>query len=161
MPAELLPTIIGWIHNIAVIIWIGGAFYFEFILRPNLLGVVPDEAKKLNQGVARRFMPLAWVSVVIIAVTGILRLFGAGAGELFWFLNAGSYSITLYLKLGIFVVMIVLGGLVGFLAQKLPKATSREEAMTIQRNMKIIMRVNILLGVIVVLLSVGLRLGGF
>ena len=159
MVADIIEVTVGWIHILSALFWLGGMIYFELILRPSLSGVSPEEIQKINQGIGKRFGPLAWLAIAVIAITGTIRTVQqstlSGIDALL-----DMSDMTLNLKVAIFIVMVIIGGVSYFTIQKLPKAKSREEALEIQKRLVLLVRSNIILGIIVLFLAVGLREGG-
>ncbi|MFQ5950926.1 MAG: hypothetical protein ACE5KH_02440, partial [Candidatus Geothermarchaeales archaeon] len=66
---DIYQIALGWIHLLAVITWVGGSIFADRILAPSLTSVPPNHAGKLFQAVSKRFTPLAWVAVGLIATT--------------------------------------------------------------------------------------------
>jgi uncharacterized membrane protein len=59
------------LHQLAVIIWVGGMFFAHMALRPAIKDVVraPDRLV-LMLAVLRRFFPWVWVSIILLWGTG-------------------------------------------------------------------------------------------
>lgn len=155
---DVIHLTLGWIHLLAVIFWIGGAIFFDMILQPSLKSISPDQLGKLNQAVVKRFMPLVWGAIIIIAATGLLQanyigvlssnvLFGTGYGN------------VLLVKMVIFLVMLMIGLVITRVGIRLSRGATPEYAMRAQKQIKILSEANIVLGIIVVLLAVTLRIG--
>ncbi|MFQ5815893.1 MAG: DUF4149 domain-containing protein [Candidatus Hydrothermarchaeaceae archaeon] len=160
MVADILMVLLAWIHVLAVVVWLGGAIFFTFIVVPNLSGLPPQEAGKLSGGISKQFMPIAWVAAVVLAITGLLRMFLAGTLNTNILLNS-SYGVSLLLKLLIFVVIVIIAALITTTAQKLEKPESPEVAMVAQKRVALLAKMNIALITTVILLAAGVRYGGF
>jgi uncharacterized membrane protein len=160
MAGNILAVFLSWIHILTVIIWGGGAVFLTFILTPKLTVLPPQEASKLGGEVSKLFTKVGWTSIVLIALTGLLRMYSMDALSIN-FLLTGSYGNTLLLKILIFAAMVILITLITKTGQNLEKASSPQEAMALQKRLSTLSKTTIYLGLIVVFLSVGLRYGGF
>lgn len=89
IPTAWLPFIVGlfdqdtdslaqifyaYIHDIAIAVYIGGAVAMEFVLGPAQASIPPAQAQVMGKKTADRFLWLAWGSLLLILVTGLLRL---------------------------------------------------------------------------------------
>ncbi len=162
-PADL---ILGWIHLLSIIIWIGGAIFYDRILQTSLKTIAPDQAGKLVQDIMKRFIPLVWVSLIAVAATGLLR---AGARGVLTSnaLASTSYGNLLLAKMSLFLVIIVIGvvitrtGLKLFklappASQGVPLGPPPAFVIKAQQRIKMLSEINIGLGVVAVLLAVAL-----
>ncbi len=105
--AWLLPVITDWLHLVFVSVWLGGVAYYAGVVVPQVLAqraLVPA----LGASIAK-FSPLAVMSVLVIALTGIIQ--GAGFVGSFDALFNTDYGRALLLKLSAFVVLIGFGAL--------------------------------------------------
>lgn len=74
MPAWAL-AIAYWLHMAATIVWIGGLFFQAAILAPSIARSVPGPSRAgLLLAVRRRFEPLAWLSLAVLAFTGMMQM---------------------------------------------------------------------------------------
>lgn len=77
MPDDLttwLHIIYGYLHNLSVATYLGGAVAMEFVLGPAQQSIPPAQAQIMGKKTADRFLWLAWGSLLLILITGILRL---------------------------------------------------------------------------------------
>jgi uncharacterized membrane protein len=65
--------IINIIHLLATATWLGGAIFMKVVLEPSAKKIDPREAGKLMGIVAPRFSAVAWLSIILLVVTGILK----------------------------------------------------------------------------------------
>lgn len=65
--------IINYLHLLGTIIWIGGAIYMHLVLQPSLKSIDPREGGKLQGIVAKRFSIIAWSSILVLIITGLLK----------------------------------------------------------------------------------------
>lgn len=106
-PAWLLPVITDWLHLVFVSIWIGGVAYYAGVVVPQVLAqrsFVPA----LGASIAK-FSPLAMMSVLVIAITGIIQ--SASFVSSFDALFNTNYGRALLLKLMVFLVLMGFGAL--------------------------------------------------
>lgn len=74
MPAWAL-AIAYWLHMAATIVWIGGLFFQAAILAPAIARNMPSPSRAgLLLAVRRRFEPLAWLSLAVLAFTGMAQM---------------------------------------------------------------------------------------
>ncbi|MFQ5592815.1 MAG: CopD family protein [Anaerolineae bacterium] len=116
-----LATVADWIHLLANSAWIGGLFALTLAFMPALRRL-PDERRRLVLMITlRRFSTLAVRSVFVVAATG------AFSAALHFLLPADlvetPYGLTLLLKLGL-VLLILLIGLANNMALR-PEAIAR------------------------------------
>jgi uncharacterized membrane protein len=153
-------VLLGWIHILAVVIWGGGAVFLTFIYTPNSARLPPKEAASLGQAVSKQFAKLGWLMIILIAVTGLLRMYLVNMLSLSLLLNT-SYGQILLVKGLIFLVMIVLVMQITSTGMKLEKVSSPEDALPLQKRLGLLSKTTISLGFVAVLLAVALRHGGF
>ncbi len=70
-------TLAFWLHMAATVVWIGGLFYQAAVLSPALTRHLSarDQAALLGS-LQRRFQPLAWLSLAVLVVTGLVQMSG-------------------------------------------------------------------------------------
>uniref|UniRef100_A0A7C5VW11 DUF4149 domain-containing protein n=1 Tax=Thermomicrobium roseum TaxID=500 RepID=A0A7C5VW11_THERO len=70
---EWLWTTVRWIHLVAMAFWLGGQLFLILVVRPILRRELDrPQQTTLTAALGRRFSPLAWVSLVLLIVTGWL-----------------------------------------------------------------------------------------
>jgi uncharacterized membrane protein len=157
---NILLVLLTWIHVLGFVVWLGGAIFFSFILVKNLTVLPPQERGKLMGAVEQQFTPIAWTSLIVIAITGLLIMLLTGSLNID-LLAGTSYGITLLLKIIVFGGIVVMGYMISTTFKKISSASSPEEAMVLQNRIGKISKTNITLGVIAILLAVRLTYGGF
>jgi copper transport protein len=128
-PEWVLPVIADWLHFSFVAIWLGGVAYFAGVVVPQVLqqrALVPALGASIE-----KFSPLAIMSVLVIAITGIIQS-SSFVGSFDALLNT-DYGRALLLKISVFLVLIAFGALHQFVvAPKITawraKAETQEEA---------------------------------
>lgn len=153
--------IIGWIHIMATVIWIGGIFFFDRILPPPMKELEPPQAGKLNQAVVKRFTPVAWLSIIVIIATGLIRAAGIGAFNLDTLFNT-LYGNLLLGKMGLVVIMIINGLIITATSLRMSKLAaasppSQEELAQLGLRIKSLSGTNLILGTVTIFLAVALR----
>ncbi len=61
------------LHLLAVITWLGGMLFMNLVLMPGMSVLEPMQRGMLTGAVAKRFSILAWSSVIVLIITGILK----------------------------------------------------------------------------------------
>ena len=143
-----MPVIAITAHVLAVIIWIGGMFFGFVALRPALRGMDTLAAARFWCTVLGRFLPWVWAAIVVLLASGSYMVFNSfdGFGQLPWF-------VQFMMAIGIFMMMLV--GHLSFSAfKKLKRAVAAEDAALAAkplRQIRIIMDVNLILGLLIVI----------
>lgn len=73
-PQLLYHTLLGYIHDLSIAVYLGGAVAMEFVLGPAQASIPPAQAQVMGQKTSDRFLWLAWGSLLLILITGVLRL---------------------------------------------------------------------------------------
>ncbi|HMQ02738.1 MAG TPA: copper resistance protein CopC [Pyrinomonadaceae bacterium] len=111
-----------WLHLAAASIWIGGLFVIAFAIPPVLRGIDPDAANEQLATWIRRFTRLAVPAVILLALTGLYNSWIHV--DSFSALIETTYGQVLLTKVLIAGVMVVLGGINGFILQRQLEAGS-------------------------------------
>ncbi len=181
MPDDLstwLHIIYGFLHNISVATYIGGAVAMEFVLGPAQASIPPAQAQVMGQKTADRFLWLAWGSLIAILITGILRLQHMGFISGSWpFLESPlelseSYGRTVLAMFSLWCLLALNGGLITFvfrprMSDKITPGTSAAQ-VTASQNAKIraatwiqrLTRIDLGVALFVALLGASLKWGG-
>jgi copper transport protein len=117
-PEWLLPVIADWLHFIFVAIWLGGVAYYAGVLVPQVLkqrALAPALGASIE-----KFSPLAIMSVLVIAITGIIQS-ASFVGSFDALLNT-DYGRALLAKIVVFLVLIAFGAFHQFVIA--PKITA-------------------------------------
>jgi len=166
------------LHDLAFAVYIGGLFYAEIVLAPAASAVAPAQSAVVSRKAGDRQMIISWTALLVILVTGILRLgymhLLAFTGTFFLLpaTASSSFGQTIFAMFGLWCVLIALGlvmtfvlrpALVGKIDPTLPQAERerrQERMMSAARWMPIVMRVDLLVAVIIAVLGVSLTSGG-
>lgn len=168
----------GFLHDIAIAVYIGGAVAMEFVLGPAQKSIPPAQAQIMGQKTADRFLWLVWGSLLVIIVTGFLRLeqlgmIGSGwpffQGRLDWDF---SYGRTIFAMLAIWLVLLINGIIITFflrprLAGRMSSGVSSTQATRTQDSqisaaqwVERLSRADLALALTAALLGASLKLGG-
>ncbi|MCX2726387.1 CopD family protein [Thermomicrobium sp. 4228-Ro] len=160
--SEWLWATIRWLHLVALSFWLGGQLFLVLVVQPVLRLTVPDRAQRLalTATLGRRYSPLAWVSLGIMIVTGLLLGTHRGVqwtALLSW--NPG-YGRTLAIKMllvGIVLVLTVLHGrLIGprlAVAARAPHNPHDRGYRQLARWSRVVSSLNLMLTLVIVLLA--------
>ena len=156
-------TLANWLHMLATVIWIGGMIIFPFVLVPaarQVLGEGPAMGKLMGAA-AKRFAPLAILSMVVLLVTGMVMMMASsgysGMGDI-----QGRWATVMLLKHVLVLVMMAIGIYMGAVImkkmQKLagtgegppsdPQALAKLQALQMK-----LAKINLVLALVVLLLT--------
>ncbi|HSN18866.1 MAG TPA: CopD family protein [Gammaproteobacteria bacterium] len=142
-----MPVIAITAHVLAVIIWIGGMFFGFVALRPAMRGMDTLAAARFWCTALGRFLPWVWAAIVVLLASGTYMVFNSfdGFAQLPWF-------VQFMMGIGIFMMMLV-AHLTFSAFKKLKRAVAADDAALAAkalRQIRIIMDVNLILGLLIV-----------
>jgi len=138
----MIDMLVVWLHLVAVLIWIGGMLYTLFVLRPSL-EVLEDKKPVFMKKIMDKFFPLVWLAIFILLLTGGYKAH--------FFINFPVFIA----KLVIYTVMVINFAYIYFgLYKKLPSA---ENKLVIMNSITNLIKINFILGLIVIFLIVSIR----
>jgi copper resistance protein D len=151
-----------WIHVIAATIWVGGMLFLTLVVVPWLRGPGRATGLAFLRESGRRFRHIAWICFALLIVTGAFNLSMRGV-SLASFIDTGwlgsSFGRLVLLKLGFFAVVLLLSALHDFVIG--PRAAAALEAdprsaaaQSLRRRASWIGRLNVILGLTLILLGV-------
>jgi putative copper export protein len=150
-----LTTLNNFLHLLTTTSWIGGMIYINIILIPSLTAIDPPQRGKLLSAATKRFGILASTSIIILIVTGIFK---TPSQMLFNF--SSTFGIALTVKHLVIVAMVVIGLLIMFRLGPKMQASSPSpgeqpgpQYLKLQSQISILSRVNMVLGVVVLILA--------
>lgn len=157
MLAEASPILVAlsfWLHMAATIVWIGGLFFQAVILGPAL--EASDDRFDVLFRIDARFRPLAWLSLAVLVVTGLVQMVvNPNYGGLLSIANTWSSAILVkHLAIG---GMVIVAGFQTWVLQpqlrriQILQIRSKDagEIVGIASKYKRLSRLNLILGVIV------------
>ena len=165
---QTLYSISVFIHILCAIVWIGGMLFLTMV-------VVPVTRQPDFQGIAGRFFNetgnkfrrIGWACFILLFITGFLNLTGRfgsmavmGDSE-FWM---GPFGSKLAMKITLFALILIMSAIHDFFvgpraAQLLMDNPDNPAAAKVRKSASWFGRVNMLLGLIVVFLAVGMIRG--
>jgi copper resistance protein D len=141
----------NFLHLLATVSWIGGIVFMNVILFPSQTVIDPGQRGKFLGTVVKKFLILVWVSVVVLLLTGLYK-----TPSSMLFNPESRYGFWLTIKHATILLMIFFGLMVTFVIfPKLRKLTPKpgeqpsSEFIRAQKNMSLIARTNMILGIIV------------
>lgn len=157
-----------FLHVLSAMIWIGGMLFFAMIVVP--ITRTPDfqaMAGRLFTAMGVKFRVVGWSCLMLILMTGFLNLTGRYGsmgimGESgFW---TGPFGSVLAIKISIFVLILVMSAVHDFFigpkaARLLERNPGDPIAIKLRKSASWFGRINLLLGLIVVYLAVGMIRG--
>jgi len=155
------------LHVLAAFLWLGGLFFLAAVGAPVLRRMEPAELRaRLFHGIGKRFRLIGWIAIAVLVLTGLGNLHFRGLLRMevlrdpgFW---TQPYGRTLAWKVGLVVAMVALAALHDFVlgprASRLPPGSP--EALRARRRATWLARVNTLLGILLIAVSVRLARGG-
>ncbi|MBI3286935.1 MAG: DUF4149 domain-containing protein [Chloroflexi bacterium] len=150
------------LHILAAAVWVGGIAFLGLVAAPVLRRELPPAQRiVLLSKVGRRFDPIGWGALVVLAITGIAQILRTGVPLNLLF--STSYGALLLTKLGL-VALIVLATAVhsyvwGPRLEALAAQAESLEATRLRRRMAALSGTNLLAALIVFVLGVYLAHG--
>lgn len=174
METQVVRLLAAYIHVLGVATYLGGALVMEFVVGPAQKAIPPAQAQVMGKKTADRFLVLAWTSLGLILVSGILRLYSfdnesALFGERLW---DTQYGRTLLAMVTLWFLLVVNGAIITFGLR--PKLTARtgsgvsvDQAQAHQKNqinaatwIERLARADLAIALVVALLGSALQYGG-
>lgn len=148
MPTKtIIFGLITFLHDLFTVAWIGSLITLGFSVMPAVKKVLEKgpQVKKVMEEVQKRNKVLVYISIIGLAVTGMLKAKQSTAYMgLFNFGNA--YSAVMASK---HILVLVMVAIVLYRSLALAKTVTQKQ----ERLKKVLMMINIVLGIIVLLLS--------
>ena len=139
------------LHVLAAVIWVGGMFFSYLCLRPAALALDPPVRLRLWASVLSRFFRYVWIAIAVLLVTG------------FWMFFAGVRGPHVHAMLGLGIPMMLLAAHMYFAPYKklkrLAAISNWPEAARQINTIRILLGINLLLGLTVVAIASGGRFG--
>ena len=146
-------NVVDFLHLLVTAVWIGGMLFMKLVLMPGLQVIEPAQRGRLMGAIAKRFTIVAWSSVAVLLVTGILK---TPSG--FLLSTESGYGQLLLAKHLLFGAMIVVGLVITFrvapqLRALAPAAGSPPPAalLAAEKRLEALSAINTVLGLAVLL----------
>ena len=154
-----MDIVIDFLHLAATVVWIGGMVFIGAVMTPAISVLEGPNQGKVFGVFAKRFTIVAWLCTIILLITGLLKT----PPELLLSFT-GRYDILLAIKHLLFLGMIIGGLIITFgLAPKMRKLAPKpgeppaKAFVATQARIEMMSKVNLLLGVLVLLSLVIMR----
>lgn len=150
MPNQLiLMNIMRFLHNLFTALWIGGLLLTAFVILPGIRkNPKISEPMMVIDGIQDRIKPVAIISMVGLAITGLLL--GKSSKNFTGLMDFGTgYMTALSVKHVLIVLMVILA----FVRLSINKRIKLEKKMELQKVSAAILVLNSLLGIVVLFLS--------
>ena len=138
--------VLDYIHNLVSAIWIGGIFYFVFILLPTFSQLKEKNREKMSLVLIPRFSIAFIIAVGVVIITG---------PTLLWFLESDVGLITesvygqlIILKIAIAAIIIGFGGFFQFKVQKNAEKNFQSGKISVHKKLKRSLKVDAILGIV-------------
>lgn len=157
-------SIIYWLHMLATVVWIGGlAALSLFVLPAARQALDPAPYAAFLAAMQRRLDPLGWFCLALLAVTGMFQMSASPYYQGFLAID-NTWAAAILVKHILFVGMAVISayltwGLLPALRRlalrraKAPESASGEDMQRLQQRETQLLRLNLILGVLVLLLT--------
>lgn len=160
----ILPIIVGSLHVLAAAAFIGGGLLMNYGVMRATSKIDPEAAGKVNMGVGMTYSVIAWVSIGILALTGLMRSAASGAFAPRVLFNT-PYGKILILKILLLLAIVVIGVMIGGVAKKIQAAMEsgdpQGELAALSQRIGTLSKLNVYIAVFIVVLAVSLRMIGF
>jgi|MudIll2142460700_1097286.scaffolds.fasta_scaffold511940_1 putative copper export protein len=152
-------VLIDFLHLAATVVWIGGMVFIPAVFIPAISSLDGPTGGRVFSALGKRFTIVAWTCTVTLLVTGLLKT----PTELLFNLDT-RYGTYLTIKHGLFLLMIVVGLLItlAFVPRMIklspkPGETPSADFIKFQKRIELLSKINLLLGVLVLLSLVIMR----
>ena len=174
MTSSAMQVLAGYLHLLAVAVYVGGSVAMEFVLRPAQSYVPPAQAQVMGQRSADRFLVLVWGALALFPISGLLLFFSLSDQDqlrgMQWVTT--GYGRTLLGMIVGWAVLVVNGAIITFVLR--PRLAQRASApaggagvaerLEVQRaaaaRVSLLTRIDLVIAVLIVLLGASLAYGG-
>ena len=156
-------VIVQWLHLVAGFTWVGGLIFVNLVLTPAVQpkGIPPQFVRLMGM---ERFRWFAWGSIIVLVITGVYNTFQTVATPAA--LTATPYGLTLLAKIAAVALMAAITFFNSVhLRRRIteapagPGGTPPPELQKLGPRLVVLSRVNLGLGLLVLLLAAMLRFG--
>lgn len=158
------------VHILAIVVYLGGTFFMDLLLVPALNSIPPAQAAIVSRQTGEIFAVTAWISLGLIAASGLAFLYLDGSLGLDLFLRPYGWligaKIFLFLLLVINGLIMTLGirprvnALLPLKATELELKAKQTEMMSAASTLNRLIRLNLIIAGLAVILGVTLTFGG-
>lgn len=154
-------SIAYWLHMLATILWIGGLAALSLIVLPAARQVLdPVAYADLLAALQKRLDPFGWFSVIVLLASGMLQM--SSSPNYAGFLSiSGLWANSILIKHILFGLMVIVSGYITWgLLPALRRAAILQasgkdvpDGETLKKRELFLLRLNLILGVLVLLLT--------
>ncbi len=146
------------LHVLGTVVWIGGILITLLVILPSSKAAIESApmAGKLMKEVAKRFTPLANISILLLIVTGIfIFYYDKNYTSLLYLKNRWNVQIAMkHVLVAVMIIIHFYRGLI--LSKKIEKSSSKQNEIQTARLKKLsldLVKANFALGIVVLLLT--------
>lgn len=174
MESKFWYVVATYLHLIGMAAYVGGAIVMEFVVGPAQKAIPPAQAQVMGEKTATRFLQIAWASLGLLLLSGILQILAAGNDPLLRGegLLATSYGRTLLAMVVLWVVLVVNGAIITFVLR--PRLTGKmgaqtgaaqvqvrqQEMLRAAERLQLVTRIDLGIALVLPLIGAGLLRGG-
>lgn len=158
-----LDIAVHWLHLLAAFTWVGGLIFVNVVLTPAVQpkGIPPQFVRLMGM---ERFRAFAWGSIIILVITGVYN--AVQTVPAISDLTTSAYGLTLLIKIMVVAMMAAITAVNSIVLRRRitqapagPGATPPVEMQTMGKRLVILSRLNLGLGLLVLLLATLLKFG--
>ena len=153
----MIASVLLILHALSAVVWVGGMFFAHQVLRPAAASLEPGPRLTLWSHVLGRFFAWVFAAIILLLLTGYSLVFGVYSGF-------GRVGLHVHLMQGIGILMMLLFFHLYFAPwRRFRAAVARQDWAEGGRQLgqiRTIVTINLVLGVIVVAIGSGGRLWG-
>jgi uncharacterized membrane protein len=153
----VIASVLLVLHALSAVVWVGGMFFAHQVLRPAAASLEPGPRLTLWSHVLGRFFAWVFAAIILLLLTGYSLVFGVYSGF-------GRVGLHVHLMQGIGILMMLLFFHLYFAPwRRFHAAVARQDWGEGARQLgqiRTIVTINLVLGVIVVAIGSGGRLWG-
>ena len=167
-PPPLLALILTyWLHMLATVVWLGGLAALSILVLPSARGTLEIGAySRLLEGIQRRLDPLGWLCLAVLVGTGLFQMSANPNYQGFLAIN-NRWAVAILTKHVLFFAMTASSayltwGILPALRRAAMRHARRQsgaaneadaEMQRLQRREALLLRLNLLLGVVILALT--------
>ena len=167
-PPLLALSLTYWLHMLATVVWLGGLAALSILVLPSARGLLDSGAySRLLEGIQRRLDPLGWLCLAVLVGTGLFQMSANPNYHGFLAIN-NRWAIAILTKHVLFFAMTVASAYLTWgVLPSLRRAALRQarhqtggaqpqadaETQRLQRREALLLRLNLLLGVVILALT--------
>jgi uncharacterized membrane protein len=174
LPPILALSLTYWLHMLATVVWLGGLAALSILVLPSARGMLEAGAySRLLEGIQRRLDPLGWLCLAVLVGTGLFQMSANPNYQGFLAIN-NRWAVAILVKHVLFFALTAASAYLtwGVLpalrraalrqarlrpADAQPQAdaanTAGAEMQRLQRRESLLLRLNLLLGVVILALT--------